>query len=130
MAERAALAVVVHSGDFSRVHYALVLAAAAAAIDRPVRLFFTMEACRALRPPERLGGWAAPDRDLAAQGLATFEELLAACAELGVDVDVCELGLKAVGLAESDLRADVPISVGGAVTFLKAAGGGAQMLFV
>lgn len=130
MAERAGLAIIVHSGAFDRVHYALVLASAAAAIDRKVRLFFTMEACTALRPREKLGAWAAPEKDLSDKGLATFEDLLTACAELGVAVTVCEMGLKAVGLAPSDLRSDIPIAVTGAVTFFNAAGDDAQMLFV
>ena len=42
------LAVILFSGAFDRVHYALIMAAAGAAIDRPVTLFFTMEACRVL----------------------------------------------------------------------------------
>ena len=42
------LSLVVHSGDFDKVHYALVLAASAAAIGTPATLFFTMGACRAL----------------------------------------------------------------------------------
>ena len=105
MAERPGLALVVQSGAFERVHYALVLAAAAAAIDWPVTLFFTMDGCRALRPPEALGAWAAPEKELAGKGLATFEELLSACAELGAAITVCEMGLQAVGLDRADLRA-------------------------
>lgn len=128
--ERPGLAIIVHAGAFDRVHYALVMAAAAAAIDRRVSLFFTMDACNALRPPEDLGDWAAPEKDFSDKGLATFGELLSACAELGASITVCEMGLKAVGLAPSDLRRDMPIAVTGAVTFLNAAGTDAQMLFV
>ncbi len=130
MAERPGLAIVIQSGAFDRAHYALVLAAAAAAIDRPVTLFFTMQACKALRPPDALSAWAAPEKDLADKGLATFEELLSACGELGVAITVCEMGLRAAGLTPSDLRRDLPIAVTGAVTFLNAAGAEAQMLFV
>ena len=127
---RASLSIVVQSGAFERVHYALVLASAAAAIDREVTLFFTMEGCRALRPAAALGGWAAPDERLREQGLATLEELLAAAAELNVRFLVCELGLRAVDLAIDDLRGDLGIREAGAVTFLNDAGPDAQMLFV
>ena len=126
----ARLSVVVHSGGFERVHYALVLASAAAAIDREVTLFFTMEACRALRPAAALGGWAARDEALRGQGLATLEELLTAAAELGVRFLVCELGMRAAGLAAQDLRDDLGIREAGAVTFLNDAGPDAQMLFI
>ena len=36
------LSIVVFSGDFDKIHYALVMASAAAAIDIPATLFFTM----------------------------------------------------------------------------------------
>ena len=123
------LAIVIQDGAFERVHYALVLASSAAAIDRPVTLFFTMQACRALRPPEALGPWAAGEAELEAKGLARFETLLGACAELGVDLLVCEMGLRAVDMTESDLRDDIAIRQTGAVTFLNEAGEDAQMLF-
>lgn len=126
----AKLAIIVQSGAFDRVHYALVMASAAAAIDREVTLFFTMEGCRALRPAEALGDWAAPERGLRENGLATLEELLAAAAELDVRFTVCELGLRAVGLALEDLRDDLGIRETGAVTFLNDAGPDAQMVFV
>ncbi len=127
---KAKLSLIVHSGAFERVHYALVLASAAAAIDREVTLFFTMDGCRALRPQAALGGWAAQDGTLREQGLATLEELLTAAAELNVRFLVCELGLRAAGLALEDLRDDLGIREAGAVTFLNDAGADAQMLFV
>ena len=45
------LSIVVYAGFYDKVHYALVMAAAAAAIGRPVTLFFTMGACHALKSP-------------------------------------------------------------------------------
>jgi peroxiredoxin family protein len=42
LAERDRLSVVLLSGDFERVHYALCLASAAAALERPVTLFVTL----------------------------------------------------------------------------------------
>ncbi|NJO67759.1 MAG: hypothetical protein HC826_02220, partial [Rhodospirillales bacterium] len=43
-----ALSIIAFSGDYERVHYALVLASAAAAIGGPATMFFTGEAIRAL----------------------------------------------------------------------------------
>jgi peroxiredoxin family protein len=127
------LSIVVHSGEFDRVHSALVMAAAAAAVNTPVTLFFTQWATRALaRPgPDGAPGWhtlavghaalspAELDAQFAARNLATFEQLLEACVSFGVRFLVCESGLIAAGLAFGDLRADVPFEVAGVVSFLR-----------
>lgn len=137
------LSIVVFSGDFERIHYALVMASGAAAIGKKATLFFTMEACRALARPgsdglpawrslPAAGGMRGGDADdgFAARRVATFEELLAACVELGVRFLVCEMGLRAIGLAREDLRDDVPVEEGGVVTFLGDASADGAMLFV
>ena len=90
---RSALNLVLVSDLYERVHYALVMASAAAATGRKVRLFLTMGALKALKRggPERPGwhelssvpGGLAPkdqDRAFAQAGIATFEELLQATA--------------------------------------------------
>ena len=52
------LSIAVFSGDFTRVHYALVMASGALAINRPVTVFFTMEASRALLAGDDIDqGW-------------------------------------------------------------------------
>lgn len=138
------LSVIVFSGDFTRVHYALVLASSAAAVGKAATLFFTMEACRALRKPDEAGmpGWrsipgdergrsgGAVDDDFAAKGVATFEELLAATVAMGVRFLVCEMGLRAMGLARAELREDVPLQEGGVVTFLNDASRDGAIVFV
>lgn len=127
------LSIVVFSGGYDRIHYALVMASAAAATNRRVTLFFTGRALRALvheREPGVLG-WhdldaaddgsnpAERDRWFAKQGIATFEELLEACVALGVTVMACEMGIKALGLPPgAELRSDVPVTRSGVVTFL------------
>lgn len=136
------LSLVVFSGDFDKVHYALVMASAAQASNRPTTLFFTMGACRALLegdPPWREmalseeknaeNGGALDDqfKDL---GVGAFEELLSACVEMGVTFMVCEMGLRAEGIARSDLRDDVPIEEGGVVTFLNDASKDGSILFI
>lgn len=135
------LSLLVLSGAFERVHYALVLASAAAAIGKPVTLFFTDRALRALRGADAEGapGWrslsacegasgGAIDDDFRARGVAGFEELLSACVELGVRFIACEMGLRAMRLQPSALRSDVPIEVAGVVTFLGDASAGGAML--
>lgn len=126
------LSLIVFSGDYDRVHYAFVMASAAAATSRPVSMFFTMGAIRALRAPGADGtpGWAAlaaaeggrnaADRDVAhaKAGIATLEELIGACIELGVSIGVCEMGLAAEKLSLGDLRNDAAVTEGGMVAFL------------
>lgn len=138
------LSIVVFSGDFDKVHYALVMAAAAVASNTPVTLFFTMWAGRALEKPAADGApaWhrmpvsaggksaAAMDAGFAASGVATFEELLSACVALGVTFMVCEMGLKALAIDPDDLRPDIPVAKGGVVTFLADASRDGAMIFV
>lgn len=121
------LSLIVQSGDFNRVHYALVMASAALAIGKPVTLFFTMAGTRALTPD-----WAddAQEKVFAAAGLATFEELLGACRDLDATFMVCEMGLRAENLTPGDLRADIAITEGSAVSFLADASRDGAMLYV
>ena len=138
------LSIVVFSGDFDKVHYALVLAAAAAAIGTPVTLFFTMGACRALQRPsadgtlawrsmplsDGAGSGGEMDDGFAAHAVATFEELLASCVAMEVRFLVCEMGLRAMDLEREALRDDVPVEAGGVVTFLNDASSDGAMLFI
>ena len=141
------LSVVVFSGDYHRVHYALAMAAAAAAVNRPVTLFFTMEAIRALA--KDLGdtpGWhsipvtegvaagagtaEAVDGHFASQGIASFDDLLGACISFEVTFMVCEMGLRAINMTVADLRDDIAYSEGGIVSFLADASKHGAMIFV
>ena len=135
MTER--LSVLLLSGSFDRAHYALSIASSAAALERPATLFVTLAATRALLAEDGQGrpGWAAlplsadlTETDVCdgasldarnrARGVAGFEELLQACVALGVEIMVCEMGLRALGLDAQALRADVPIRAGGLATLL------------
>lgn len=132
------LSLIVFSGDFSRVHYALVMASAAAATNVPVTVFFTMKAAHALLADEGwhgLGGEdgrsaAETDNGYVASGVAGFGELMAACAELGVRFMVCEMGLRALGLEGAELRGDLDITPGGVVSFLADAGDRGRIVFI
>ena len=137
------LSLIVSSGDFERVHYALAMASAAVAIDRPATLFFTMGAIRALLKPAADGapGWA----DMAAEdgrsgaeidaaygerGVGQFEELLTACIQCGARFMVCEMGLRAIGLGAADLRQDIAFSEGGLVSFLNDASRHGAVIYI
>jgi len=139
-------AAVVFSGDFERVHYALVMAAAACAIDKPATLFFTMGAARALLGPSPDGtpAWralpggasfpgltgGAVDNGFKARKVADFEDLLQSCVALGCRFMVCDMGLRALGLEGAAMREDVPIVGGGMATFLMDAPDGGHLVFV
>jgi peroxiredoxin family protein len=123
------LSVIVFSGGYDKVHYALAMASAAAAIDRPVTLFFTMDAIRALA---KTGApdWTAEERDNKLKGIATMAELWEACGQLDVAVLVCTMGLRSIGLTSADLRAEVDAKEGGIVAFLNDASRDGAMLFI
>ena len=126
------LSLIVFSGGYDRVHYAFVMASAAAATNRPVTMFFTMGAIKALLAPRRdtSPGWGAlapadngenaVDRDSAhaKAGIATLEELIKACVEFDVTMQVCEMGLVAEGLPSGEFRTDIEVTEGGMVSFL------------
>src|SRR5918995_6391049 len=59
LAERERLSIVLLSGSFERVHYGLCMASTAAALERPVTLFVTLGALRALVAADAGGrpGW-------------------------------------------------------------------------
>lgn len=139
------LSLILFSGGYDRVHYALVLASAAAAINRPATLFFTGRAVRALlaESDSATPGWhaldsaedgtSAADRDtcLQTRGVAGFEELLMACRDLGVAFMVCEMAVRALGLPTAPVwRSDLPVQVAGAVTFLYEIPAGGSPLFL
>ena len=129
------LSVVVYSEAVDKVHYAFAMASAAAAVNIPATLFFTMGAVRALVGDSGTPGWAAMtagdgrsgaelDEDYRGRGVASLEELIEACSALGVRLMVCEMGLRATGLTRDDLRDDLDIAEGGLVTFFSHAGDG------
>lgn len=133
------LAIVVFSGGYDRVHYALVLATAAAATDRPTTLFFTHRALPALLAGD---GWtrldpaddgsSAVERDgtLRARKVADMDELLESAGALGVKFIACEMGWRTLGIEQPAVRADLAVETAGVVTLLSAVPADAQLLFV
>ena len=138
------ISIVVFSGDFNKIHYALAMAGAAAAIDIPATLLFTMEATRALMASQENAWQSLPaegiiktgatgiemDKFLREHKVASFEELLQACVSLDVKFMVCEMGLKAMKIDSKALRGDIPIKTGGLVTFFNDASSNGQMMII
>ena len=138
------ISIVIYDHHFDKVHYALVMAAAAAAIGKSVTLFFTMGATQALleEGPGSSAAWAKMplsdeegrglerDQSYKDKGVAQFEELLQACVTLGTQFMVCEMGLQAKGIKNNLLRTDLPIEVSGVVTFLNDASSNGVVVFI
>jgi len=113
------VSVILRAGDYESAHYALALASAALAVNKPAVLFFTMAGIRALSgPPPALDDWRR-DQLNRERGVGDFETLLSACVELGARFIVCEMGLRSLGIDVKSLRGDVPFTVAGIVTLLE-----------
>ncbi len=133
------LALCVQSGAVDRVHYALVLAAAALATNRPVTLFLTGEAVwlaaaqdgwQRLLPDSAQRDALAFEAHLAQRRLGGLLELRDACCELGAEFLVCEMALRQAGLPVANLDPALSPSVCGAVTFLAKAEQARTSLFL
>ncbi|TAJ37870.1 MAG: hypothetical protein EPO67_02520 [Reyranella sp.] len=113
------VSVILRAGDYESAHYALALAAASLAVNKPAVLFFTMAGIRALQgKPPALEHW---ERDALnrERGVGDYETLLEACVELGCRFIVCEMGLRSLDIDRASLRDDVPFTVAGIVTLLE-----------
>jgi peroxiredoxin family protein len=115
------LGILLESGTHARAHYALVVAAGAAALGREVVIFATNRGCLLLAEPCPLLD-DPREAAIAARGVAGIATLLPACVELGVRRIACEAGLRAEGLAGCTLAAGVEVA--GIATFLEAVGPG------
>lgn len=133
------LSIVVASGTFEKVHYALVMATGAAAIGIPVTLFFTMGACSAImaddgwrKLPSEKPDMTASDRDdqFKERGVATMDELIESAQELGIGFMVCEMGLRAEGLENHAMRDGFEITRTGVVTFINDADADGAIIYV
>jgi uncharacterized protein len=118
----APLGVLLLSGAHDRAHYAFVVASGAAALGREVVLFTSNLGCLALC--RDWSGLSDVDRDrrIQANGVAGFDTLREACAEMGVRMIACEAGLRAESIDAEWLLADVEVA--GIATFMSAVGAG------
>jgi peroxiredoxin family protein len=116
-----ALGILLESGGHARGHYALVVAAGAAALGRTVTLFATNQGCLLLADPTPLA-MDPREATITARGVAGLVTLLDAIIDLGVRRIACEAGLRAEGLAGLPLAPGVEVA--GIATFLEAVGDG------
>jgi peroxiredoxin family protein len=100
------LGIILLSGSHDRVQFAFSLAAAAAALGRPVILFASNQGIHALRKEDD----------------ATRDTLRAASLELGVRLFACETALQAAAMSPADLLPEAEIT--GLASFLHEAGSG------
>lgn len=107
-----ALNIVVVEEGHARVHGALSLAVAAAALGRPVSLFFQGPAVRALAKDQV---WP-EDSAFQSHGAPTVQELLLQCEDMAVPLSACETGLHVTGLGASGLRPGIETE--GMISFL------------
>ncbi|MBR0680768.1 hypothetical protein GXW74_09735 [Roseomonas eburnea] len=115
------LGILLESGTHARAHYALVVAAGAAALGREVTLFATNAGCRLLLDPCPLLD-DPREAEISARGVAGIATLMPACVELGVRRIACEAGLRAEGFHDLPLASGVEVA--GIATFLEALGTG------
>lgn len=106
------LALVFAEANHARLHGGLSLALAAAALGRPVRLFFQGEAVCALQIKRHWAG----DKSYKAGGLPLLSDLLDQAIGLGLPMMACESGIHLCGLSAPNLIAGV--ETGGLVAFL------------
>jgi len=109
---RRGLALVLPEASHARLHTALTLACAAAALGRPVRLFFHGESVAALQPGRHWHG----DEIYGAAGLPSVAELIENALGLGARVMACQTGLQLCGLSAGSLAEGV--ETGGMIAFL------------
>ncbi|TWB11105.1 peroxiredoxin family protein [Gluconacetobacter diazotrophicus] len=115
------LAILLLDGGYERAHYALVLAAGALAVDRPVLLFAAGHGVHALaRDWSGLRG-AGTDGAVQASGVAGFDTLRDAVLALDGVLMACESGLRIAGLPADALLPGVRVA--GVPSFLDAARG-------
>jgi predicted peroxiredoxin len=106
------LALIFAEANHARLHGGLSLALAAAALGRPVRLFFQGEAVCALQAERHWAG----DKSYKAGGLPRLSDLLDQAIGLGLPMMACESGIHLCGLSAPNL---IPgIETGGMVAFL------------
>jgi peroxiredoxin family protein len=133
------LSLVLFSGTDDKLHAAATLAAGAAALGRPVRIFLQFWALAAFRAdridadhglaPEAGEVGRSAVEAAAAAGQARWPETLRAAKELGqVDIQACSASMSILGLEPGDLDPLVDGVEGVAAFFINAGSG--QIVFI
>mgnify|MGYP003700772087 CR=1 FL=1 len=124
------LTIIVQTRALDRVHYALMLAAANAAVGAPTAIFFGIEGVHALGGGgfdglRTAAGEVSADylKRVSASGGASPDDLLTALAELEVWIAACDTGLAVAEMSPADLRSDIAIDVTGLTDVLSKSDG-------
>jgi peroxiredoxin family protein len=154
------LSMMVFSGSLDRMLSAFVIASSAAASGMQVEMFFSFWGLSALRDPRRTAkkdffgkmfGWMLPRglkklpmsqmnmggagpamirHLMAKKKLASIEEMLAVCAEMGVRINACDMSRDIMGIQAEELIDYPNLGYCGATTFLENASRGRVTLFI
>ena len=154
------LSLIVFSGSLDRLIAAFVLATGAAAMGMQVTMFFTFWATAALRKDaaqakktfiERMFGWMLPKgvkklplsqmnmagggpvmirHIMKKKGVASVEEMIELCAELGVELNVCTMSMDLLGMKPEELLDYPNRKFCGVAKFLETAAPGKLTLFL
>jgi peroxiredoxin family protein len=154
------LSLIVFSGSLDRLIAAFVLATGAAAMGMQVSMFFTFWATAALRRDgahvkktllERMFGWMLPkgvkhlplsQMNMAGggpamiryvmkkNGVASVEEMIELCKQLGVELNVCSMSMDLLGMKADELIDYPGRSFCGVAKFLETAAPGKITMFV
>ena len=129
---------ILQTNEFYKLHYAFAVAATALAMNRKVRMLFSMSACLVLKQHHAdQYGWYSliesamiENKILKKKNIVDFEELLASCFDLEVDIHICEMGLIFCSLNPEDIRKDMNYKISGLAEFLADIQLGDQTLFI
>jgi predicted peroxiredoxin len=119
--------ILLHSGDFARLHYGLLMARAALGRAAAVTVMFAGESVHMLN-----ARFVLPDENyrIKAMRVDGVNELLAELTEAGAKLLVCEDSLVLQEMAEKALREDLPLEVAAPCAFLESCGEeGVQLVF-
>jgi len=151
------VAIIASKGTLDMAYPPLILATAAAAMDMEVELFFTFYGLNIIKKggadhlkvapianpampvpmPNILGmlpgmtpmaTWMMKSLYFGRHHVATIDELLAQCKELGVKLIACQMTMDVLGFKREDLLDEVEVA--GAATFLAFASGAHTTLFI
>ena len=136
MAAKRPLTLMMISADAERIHMALMMGATAAAMGRPVSLFFSKSAAKFLTPE----GWAGMttaagvslaemDTALDAAGIADTSVLMDGIAALNVRFLVCESALREHAIDRADLITRPAVEIAGLAEILEKGDGGDWLTF-
>ncbi len=151
------VAIIASKGTLDMAYPPLILATAAAAMDMEVELFFTFYGLNIIKkggadhlkvapianpampvPIPNIVGmlpgmtpmatWMMKSLYFGRHNVATIDELLAQCKELGVKLIACQMTMDVLGFKREDLLDEVEVA--GAATFLAFASGAHTTLFI